>query len=102
MDNSIYTVTVFEKIPSKEDFSIGDSRCWGFFYNRDDATNALIENTTDMFETSYWYGVIEEYTPGICVIGKNADYFMYNKNTHKYEHIDELECFRHICNFAIG
>ena len=95
-DKIVWFVTVFG-------YEITDSRCWGFYFNRDNAVNALHHNITDMHECLYDYAVIEGYREGISheVIGKRQ-FFKYDKTRDGYFEIDEPEELKHLFSFSIG
>lgn len=107
MEEKVYWfITVFEKC---EDDGrgwphIGDSRCWGFYTNREDALNTLHENRTDLFETCYHWAVLEPYYEGISGIGYKEDrqFFKYDKERDGYFEVDEPDYVKHVVGFAIG
>lgn len=106
MENQAYWfITVMEKIEPNERFyvTMGSTRCWGFYSNKDWAIEALHTNATDMWETCYNYAVLEKYYEGIS----NEDhtcrqFFKYDKERNGYFEIEEPECVKHYCSFAIG
>ena len=100
----VYFITVIEKIEEiKGDFpKFGDRRTWGFFYDKNDAIEALHKNATDMCETIYGYAVIEESYEGICPNCINRQFFKWNHDNQGYFEINEPECVKRIYNFAIG
>lgn len=80
----------------------GDQRTWGFFENKEDAVDVLHRNATDMHEGYYDYAVIEEYEEGLCPWAENYQWFKYDESRDGYFEIDEPDCVKNICNFAIG
>ena len=104
MKQSYWFITVMEKIEPDEQFlaNFGDQRCWGFYSNKQDALNTLHENRTDIWETIYNYAVLEEYHEGISNDTMNRQFFKYDQLKHGYVEIDEPECVKHLCSFAIG
>ena len=105
MEQSYWFITVMEKIDPNERFlaKFGDKRCWGFYANKQDALNTLHENRTDLWETIYNYAVLEKYYEGISneEIG-SRQFFKYDIERNGYFEIDEPECVKHLCSFAIG
>jgi len=101
---SYWFITVMEKIePNKLLYAaFGDQRCWGFYSNKQDALNTLHENRTDIWETIYNYAVLEEYHEGISNHTMNRQFFKYDREKDGYFEIDEPECVKHLCSFAIG
>ena len=103
MNNHTYWfITVFRKFDDR--FGISGSRTWGFYSNKDDALDTLINNRTDLWETIYDYAVIEPYYEGISGYDFDEDrmWFKYNEITDCYDHIDEPEKVKHYVGFAIG
>lgn len=74
----------------------------GFYSNKQDALNTLHENRTDLWETIYNYAVLEEYYEGISNHTMNRQFFKYDREENGYFEIDEPECVKHLCSFAIG
>ena len=84
---SYWFITVFDKIEPSDVFYVdfGDSRCWGFYSNRDSALKTLHNNSTDLFEGCYHFAVLEEYYEGISnenMAGRQ--FFEYDKDKHLY------------------
>ncbi len=109
LDNKIiWFVTVFKygKQPKSNEnlFSdITDSRCWGFYFNRDNAVNALHHNITDMHERLYNYAVIEGYREGIGhEVKEKRQFFKYDKERDGYFEIEEPEELKYLVSFSIG
>lgn len=104
MEQSYWFITVMEKIEPDKAFyaDFGDQRCWGFYANKQDALNTLHENRTDLWETIYNYAVLEEYYEGISNHTMNRQFFKYDRKENGYFEIDEPECVKHLCSFAIG
>lgn len=104
MDNTYYFITVMENLESGEGWLCltGDSRCWGFFTDKQDAVDVLHKNATDLRETCYNYAVLEEYTQGICGYNFVRQFFKWDGNRQGFYEIEEPECVKNICSFAIG
>lgn len=95
-----YFITVFHEFDDK--WGISDSRCWGFYENFLDAKETVEYNVTDIWETVYWYAVIEEYTQGISSHTGKRWFYKYNHDIGRYIEIKEPECVKHYWSFAIG
>lgn len=81
---------------------VGESVTWGFFSNKEDAVRVVKENVTDIHELQYDYAVIEEYEEGILNDTGKRQFYKWNKETEQYVEIEEPECVRYTCCFAIG
>ena len=95
-----YFITVFHEFD--ENYGISDARCWGFYEDWNDAREVVENNITDIWETVYWYAVIEEYTQGISTCTLNRWFYKYDRNLNKYIEIKEPEYIKHFYSFAIG
>lgn len=98
----MYFITTFEKIPSEEMGSIGRSRCFGYFTTLWESHNAIVNNTLDIHEGIYFYGVIEYIEQGIHQIASERWFYKYNEELDEFEIINEPEELKHIVNFSIG
>lgn len=100
----MWFITVVEKI--EHDFTgfadTGDSRTWGFYFNKEDAVNVVKSNLTDIREFLYDYVVIEEYDEGIGNYTWNRQWFEWDNEEGGYVEIDEPEGVKNICCFALG
>lgn len=101
----MWFITVFQKIePDRRWFAeFGAQRTWGFYAERETAVQALHENWTDMWEYLYEYALIEQFDEGIShyVFG-SRQWFKWNQEREGYFEIEEPECVKHLCSFAIG
>lgn len=97
-------ITVMEKLEkdSKSFLHTGCTRCWGFYSNKEDALNTLHKNITDLWETIYDYAVLEEYCEGISNHTLNRQFFKYYMDKDGYFEIEEPECVKNTCDFALG
>lgn len=77
-----------------------DTRCFGYFKDKEKAIEAVKRNTFDMHETMYTYIVIEEVEEGIHPYAEIVQWFKYDResNTYKPIEIDKTG----FCNYAIG
>lgn len=100
----MYFITVFEKVETSDVFfaDFGCRRTWGYYPEYEMAAKALHENVTDMYEGCYKYAVIEKIDWGICAICEERQWFKWDKERNGYFEIDEPECVKQLCNFAIG
>lgn len=100
----MYFITVMEKIEPSERFLVehGDKRTWGYYLDKDIAFSALHEDKTHMSEDCYKYAVVENIGEGICAPSLDRQYFQYDNERKGFFEIDEPECVKHICNYAIG
>ena len=99
MDNIYYFITVFARY---DDRGIHAARTWGFYDNFNDAVATMRYNKTDLWETIYTYGVIEEYYQGISNYNFRRWFFKYNYEKNEYEWMEEPEELKHYVSFAIG
>ena len=98
-EQTYYFITVFRRY---DRLGIHGARCWGFYDNFADAHEAIRLNVTDLWETIYDYGIIEEYLPGISGYNFRRWFYKYNIEKDEYEIIDEPEALKHYVSFAIG
>jgi len=100
----MYFITVFEKIEPSEMYlaEFGDQRTWGYYPEYEYAAEVLHENVTDMHEGCYEYALIENIDYGICAIADERQWFKWDAEKRGYFEIEEPECVKQICNFAIG
>lgn len=99
-DKTYWFITVFGNFD--EQWGISSWRTWGFYVNKEDALEALHTNRTDMWETIYKYAVLEAYEEGICGYAFERQFFAYDISKNGYFEIEEPDCVKHICSFAIG
>lgn len=91
--NKIYVVSVFEKMSTKvmgESSDavmpyIGCKVINGWYSSKEKAESILTNNTTDLWETCYHYGVIEECNEGMYDYGREKTYYKYNASSDSYE-----------------
>ena len=102
MDKKIYWfITVFESMESDKSGELkGDSRCWGFFSDKDEAVKVLHGNISDLWETVYDYAVLEGFFEGICGYTENRRFFKYSMEKNGYFEIPEPECLKNLYTFA--
>ncbi len=100
----MWFITVMEKIePSDQFYALfGDQRTWGYYKDYNMALRVLHGNRTDIWETCYDYAVLEKFGEGISPYCEERHWFKYNRERDGYFEIEEPECVKHLCNFAIG
>ena len=97
----IYTVTTIQtfedpKQPKRK-------RCVGFFYDINDAKQAVLENWLDIAEEGrYNYAVIEDFQQGLYSIGEEKNQLWFEWNNESYIPIEKPARFRRVVNFGIG
>ena len=98
-EKNYYFITVFQKYDNYGPHGI---RCWGFFSNFEEAYRTMRLNLTDLWETVYNYGVIEEYKEGISNYTFRRWFYQYDYEKNEYDLITEPEELRHYAGFALG
>jgi hypothetical protein len=95
----IYTITTIN-----QDEKCWDSRCVGFYYNKEIAIKTVEHNCGDIYECgSYPYAVIESVGDGLYYINREEIWFKWNKASEKYEMLKEKpEMFNKTCCYGIG
>ena len=97
----MWFITVFVNVNSWP--KLGEQRTWGFYEDRETAVRALHENWTDMWECYYDYAVIEKFDTGISnYVCDSRQWFKFNRECDGYFEIEEPECMKHVCSFALG
>lgn len=108
--DAIWTIRVCERLSPVFDarsdilpmVDYGCSSTCGWFFDREDAIEALHKNATDMWETCYNYAVIEQARQGVCtcaVIG-SAQWFKYDIDRNGYFEIVTPEIVEDIWGFV--
>lgn len=99
-----YFITVFRRLDiDKLGWpDIGESRCWGFYCDKETAVKALHENWTDMEETIYHYAVLEGYNEGISHMTGYQQFFEFDADKNGYFEIDTPNGYEHFIGFSIG
>ena len=99
----MYFITCLEKIgKGKYGLDVGASRTFGYLDNFDDADEALRQNSCDMHEYLYHYGVIEKVEPGIHPVAEKRWFYKYNGEKNGFYPIEEPKEFEHYINIALG
>lgn len=99
----IYTVTAVQKIqPSNlhRFADIGDHRCVGFFKNKNEAENAVLNNDNNIHDNIYEYAIVEQMSSGIKT--RDISRSVYHWNGKAYEKIMVPSLLKYMSNFGIG
>ena len=56
----------------------------------------------ELYEGCYNYAVLEKVDEGICPYCGERYWFKFDRENNGYFEIEEPECVKHICNFALG
>ena len=78
---------------------------WGYYWNRDEAVDAVHRNVTDMHETIYPYAIIERLEPGLFPVPKEREWFGWVEEKDGFYEIETPECnqyFTHNFSVALG
>lgn len=76
--------------------------CRGYFSSFKDAENVVINNITDLYESCFNYVVIENIREGLYQYDLFPHWYLYNKETGKYEETSEPEFTKNHVGFALG
>ena len=61
---------------------------WGYYWNREDAVDAVHRNVTDMHETIYPYAIIEHLEPGLFPVPKERVWFGWDEEKDGFYEIE--------------
>ena len=64
--------------------------------------NVLVKNTTDLHETIYNYGVIENYESGLNPLALDRVFFKYNKEQDLFIQNRRSQMYGTLCKFCNG
>ena len=78
------------------------TQCRGYFSDFDDAEYRVVNNITDFWETCFDYIVIEEVPEGLYQHDPFPRWYLYNRETGKYEETTEPEFAKKYVGFALG
>ena len=78
------------------------SRCWGYYYDKNDCIKVLHDNITDIHECYYNYAVIEKINEGLSSLSIEREFFEYKRNLSGFFEIEEPKWAEFYSNFAIG
>jgi hypothetical protein len=94
---SIYLVTVFEKLEECGDLlgTFGDTRSVGWFPSFTLAHSIVVNNTCDLWESSYDYACIEKLSCGLYPSPRERWLYKYSQDTGTYETINAPVFLKH-------
>lgn len=98
----MYFITTFTQyiITERGVPDIGSSHTVGYYTNKKDAIDTVLENCCDIFEFTYTYAVVEHIEPGIYTPAVERWFFKWNDETNQY---DPIEAFNdNFGNYAFG
>lgn len=102
----IYTILTMTNLEQGEHkfLNFGSERLVGWYSDKNDAFDAVMENACDINETCYDYALIEEIEEGLyrSAISGSRWFFKYNRDTRGYEQIEEPDFVKSYCGFTIG
>ena len=100
----MYFITTFTKYEIDQHGwpDTGDTRTVGYYTEKEQAINAVLENRCDLWETIYTYAVVERLEPGLYPLAMSEDrlLFKWNKDKQQYEQIEAFE--DNFGNYAFG
>lgn len=98
----MYFITTFTQytIDSLGYPDLGDIRTVGYYTNKEDAINTVIENRCDLWETIYTYAVVEYIEPGLYQLAEERWFFKWNMDTEAYEPIEAFNSNFGNCAFG--
>lgn len=103
---TIYVIMTMEKLETGKDgwSDFGISAIPGWYSSKSRAFEVVQNNYCDIWETCFDYALIEAIDEGLYNPATNDArwWFKYNKDTDRYEPIDEPSCVRHECGFTVG
>lgn len=97
----MYFITTFTQYTLERGIpNIGSARTVGYYENKQDALNAVLENWCDIFESTYTYAVVEYIEPGLYNPATERWFFKWCDTHNAYEPINAFEdCWG---NYAFG
>lgn len=98
----MYFITTFTKydILDSDFIEIGSSRTVGYYKNKKDAIDTVLENCGDLWEYNYTYAVVEYIGEGLYNEAYERWFFKWNMDTRQYEPIEPL--VSNFGNYAFG
>ena len=100
----MYFITTFTKYEIDQHGwpDTGDTRTVGYYTEKEQAINAVLENRCDLWETIYTYAVVEYLTPGLYPLAQDNErwFFKFNKDNLSYEPIEPF--VDNFGNYAFG
>lgn len=85
----MYFITTFTRYELNRGIpDIGSSRTVGYYTNKKDAIDTVLENCCDIWEHIYTYAVVEHIEPGLYNPATERWFFKWNNETLQYEPIE--------------
>ena len=76
---------------------------WGYYWNREDAVDAVHRNVTDIHETIYPYAIVERLVPGLFPVPKEREWFGWDEEKDGFYEIKTPECNEYFPqNFSVA
>lgn len=76
---------------------------WGYYWNKEEAIDAVNRNVTDMHETIYPYAIIERLEPGLFPVPKEREWFGWDEDKDGFYEIETPECNKYFpYNFSVA
>jgi hypothetical protein len=98
-NDPIYVITMMR---SKDYFEKFQSRVVGFYHEKQNAEEAVLANSLDIYECEFDLSVIEETEPGEYALSTDRWFYTYDPITEKYFPIEEPDEFKQVINLGIG
>lgn len=98
----MYFITVFSQYTITDHGfpEIGAARTVGYYTNKKDAIDTVLENCCDIYEYTYTYAVVEYIEPGLYNPATERWFFKWDEQAKQYKPIDAfVDCFS---NYAFG
>ena len=101
MMSKIYTIT---SISLSEKGEMTHDRCWGFFFDFNDAEQAVLSNDGDLYECSYNFVVIEEISEGIMSFSDRGEtWYAWDSDKESFTKINKKpHCIKNVICFGMG
>lgn len=104
MSKEVYFVVCIRNNDSND--LIGNSRCWGYFFDLEEAKKTVSINDLDIAEDNYYnYALIEKVLEGICPIFKGLEeiqWYKYDPSVNQYKECEKPEWSKYISQWAIS
>lgn len=80
-----------------------DNRCFGYFHSKEQAMDAVLNNTGNICDFLYDYAVIEHIEAGIHPLVEEEIWFQFDNKKNGWYKIEDKPFFlKNTINFAIG
>ena len=105
MDKKFWFATLLERAEMNPDTGLpdyGSKHTIGFSTDFDQMELALNTNALDIQEGCYRFAFLEAYEPGVYPMALERVFYVWDRERRGFFRAEEMECFRHLCNFALG